>query len=169
MDPTHTKTHFDQTSLKDCIQCGECASVCPRHRFDPEFNPRKWMSRLRNAGTKDLIHDRSLWSCMKCFRCADVCRRMMSPAEELMKMRRIVMGSAIYTDEATRHAQAFIDDIRAVGKLNEAFLPLKTLQFKVYKLLPLTARMIARGKLPPLKTRPIDRIESLQSIFRSFS
>lgn len=169
MRQTRNENGFDQTSLQDCIQCGECTSVCPRHRFDSRFNPRKWMSRLRNVAIADLLHDRSLWSCMKCFRCADVCRRLRSPAEELMKARRIVMKAAIYSDPATRHAQAFVDDIRATGKLNEAFLPLKTLHFKVVKMLPMTARMFVKGKLPPLKMERVDQFASLESIFRDFA
>ena len=114
---------FDRESLADCIQCGECTSVCPRHRFDPGFNPRKWMSRPQNVPLQDLIEDRSIWSCLKCFRCPDKCRRLRSPAEELMKMRRIMMQYGSYRNTATRHADAFIHDIRSTGKLDEAFLP----------------------------------------------
>jgi heterodisulfide reductase subunit C len=159
---------FDRESLADCIQCGECTSVCPRHRFDPGFNPRKWMSRLQNVPLQDLIEDRSIWSCLKCFRCADKCRRLRSPAEELMKMRRIMMQYGSYRNTATRHADAFIHDIRSTGKLDEAFLPLKTLQFKIYKLLPMAARMLMKGKLPPLKPERIEQHESLEQIFSDF-
>ncbi len=169
MHQSKTDSRFDPASLQDCIQCGECASVCPRHRFDPRFNPRKWMSRLRNADIQDLVRDRSLWSCMKCFRCAAVCRRSMSPAEELMKMRRVIMGKDLYRDAATRHARAFVADIRTTGKLNEAFLPLKTLHFKLYKMLPLAARMVLKGKLPPLRVEKVDQFASLKSIFDSFA
>lgn len=168
-DRMTTEHVFDQASLTDCIQCGECASACPRHRFDPKFNPRKWMSRLQNVPLSDLLNDRSIWSCMKCFRCADVCRRLRSPAEELMKMRRIIMKEKRYADEATRHAMAFVDDIRSAGKLDEAFLPLKTLNYKIYKLLPMTARMVVHGKLPPLKVEKIDQFESLEQICKDFS
>lgn len=163
------KTFFDQDSLKDCVQCGECTSTCPRHRFDTRFNPRKWMSRFRNVNVEDLMEDRSLWSCMKCFRCADVCRRQMSPAEELMKMRRLVMKKTLYKDAATRHAQAFIDNIGATGKLNEAFLPLKTLHFRLLQMVPMTLRMISKGKVPPLRVEKVDQLNSLKSIFRDFA
>lgn len=168
MQKEEPENRFDSADLNDCVQCGECASVCPRHRFDQRFNPRKWMSRLRNVDGQHLLHDRSLWACMKCYRCADICRRSLSPAEELMKMRRLVMARKAYQDEATRHAQTFVNDIRTTGKLNEAFLPLRTLRLKLYKLLPLTLRMIQKGKMPPMRVENVEQMASLKAVFRHF-
>lgn len=86
-----------------------------------------------------------------------------------MKARRIMMTAGSYRDPATRHAQAFVDDIHATGKLNEAFLPLKTLHFKVVKMLPMTVRMLVKGKLPPLQMQKVDQFDSLERIFQDFA
>lgn len=83
-------------------------------------------------------------------------------------MRRVIMAQRLYSDEATRHAQAFVDDIRTTGKLNEAFLPLKTLHFKLVKMLPLMVRMLVKGRIPPLRVKQVDKLASLQSIFDRF-
>lgn len=155
--------------VADCIQCGECTSSCPRHRFDPAFNPRRWMGRLRLLPLDTLTQDRSAWACLKCFRCASVCRRKLSVGDELIKVRQEVMRSQLYSDPATRHTKAFLDDIRKTGKLDEAFLPLKTLHHKVVKLTPLTLRVLMKGKMPKLMPKKIAGLQSLRDLYDQFA
>ena len=78
------------------------------------------------------------------------------------------MSEKLYSNEATRHAKALYDDVKRKGKLDEAWLPLKTLHFKLYKLIPMTIKMFLKRKIPILFLKRIEKYDSLKDLYDKF-
>ncbi|MCS7203467.1 MAG: 4Fe-4S dicluster domain-containing protein [Thermodesulfovibrio sp.] len=74
--------------LKECIQCGKCASTCPMALAGLEF----FIKRIIHAATLGLrdilIEDPSVWACQSCNRCVEICPMDVKPYEIIQAVRR---------------------------------------------------------------------------------
>ncbi len=72
--------------LGNCIQCGECGSVCPVGRVSPDVSPRKALCRL--ALDESRSQDREeLWLCLTCYACDEVCPQGIELVDTLLLVR----------------------------------------------------------------------------------
>ncbi len=76
------------SSLKECMQCGECTVVCTISPEDMPF-PRKEII-WAGWGLKDkLIGNPDIWLCHQCGDCSTHCPRGINPADILSALRQI--------------------------------------------------------------------------------
>ncbi len=74
--------------LKECIQCGKCASTCPMALSGLEFYIKR-IIHAANLGLRDiLLEDSSVWGCQSCNRCVEICPMDVKPYEVIQAVRR---------------------------------------------------------------------------------
>jgi Fe-S oxidoreductase len=73
----------DGTRIRNCIQCGTCAGICP-FGFWMEFTPRKMIAALRAGLFEQVIDSETVWMCVSCFACEETCPQEIPLATTLM-------------------------------------------------------------------------------------
>ena len=77
---------FSETSLKQCMQCGNCSAICDLSPKENPF-PRKEMI-WASWGLKDkLIGNVDVWLCHQCGECSTYCPRDVNPGDVLSGIR----------------------------------------------------------------------------------
>jgi len=77
----------DGIKVRDCIQCGMCAGVCP-HGYAMDYAPRRMISALRAGRLDDLFRSDSIWLCVACFNCSFRCPSGIPLADRLIPLVR---------------------------------------------------------------------------------
>lgn len=79
---------FGADELKECIQCGKCASTCPMALAGLDFFVKR-IIHAATLGLKDiLLEDSSVWGCQSCNRCVEICPMDIKPYEVIQAVRR---------------------------------------------------------------------------------
>lgn len=74
--------------IRECIQCGKCASTCPLALAGLEFFVKR-VVHAGNLGLRDiLLEDPSVWACQSCNRCVEICPMKINPYEVILAVRR---------------------------------------------------------------------------------
>ncbi|WP_206202393.1 4Fe-4S dicluster domain-containing protein [Thermodesulfobacterium sp. TA1] len=75
--------------LRECIQCGRCASTCPMALAGLEY----FIKRIVHAsilGLREIfMEDSSVWGCQSCNRCVEICPMDIKPYELIQAIRRV--------------------------------------------------------------------------------
>lgn len=165
----------------DCILCGACASECESltinadtflepfmftkaYRFAADSRDAQpvehWLPALQNG----------LWNCVACMQCISKCPKGVLPAEHIQRLREITIQNGKTDNKGARHALAFYNDTKKLGRLHELTLPIKTegLMANV-KRIPFALRILKKGKLKPLPLQhPLAKIGDIKKIYVKF-
>jgi succinate dehydrogenase / fumarate reductase iron-sulfur subunit len=160
----------------ECILCGSCASECNKCTADSSdfLDPfvfakaRKFVSDSRDkdpvAHLEPAVRE-GLWKCMNCQECATKCPKGLNPAEDIEKLRIATFKKKLPRNAGSEHAQAFYDDVKDTGRLDEGKLAFQTEGLKAAFRIPIAYRLVRAGKLAPLeKAEPIPEIEKVRTI-----
>lgn len=60
-------------SLKYCMQCSLCSSVCPVARVVSGFNPRRMLWEVFLGLENDVASNENVWLCLGCHLCLEAC------------------------------------------------------------------------------------------------
>lgn len=149
-------------NLNRCYQCSMCSDGCPV-AYAMDYYPNQ-VIRMVRLGMKDkVLQSSTIWLCASCETCATRC-----PNEiDIVRLMDVLRGESVKegikspVDKIYRFHQAFIEQIRKRGRVDEARLmisyELKTGEFlsmdKMRELLGLALQMLRKGKikLPSLK------------------
>lgn len=163
------KDSFSQVNMvSNCIMCGACYSDCTAMVENPDFfgpaalakayrfvsDPREGKKTER---LKQLSEKNGIWDCTRCGMCVDACPKGVAPMEAIVKLRHLAMQSRVTGNAGARHAMAFKSDIATWGMLNEPFMLLKTLRFRIVSQIGNAWNLIRKGKVPnplPFHERP---------------
>lgn len=160
----------------ECILCGSCVSECSKCTLDSgdfldPFVFAKAQKFVADSRDKDPVAHLEpavrggLWSCMNCQECATKCPKGLNPAEDIEKLRIAAFRKKLPRNAGADHAQAFYDDIKETGRLDEAKLAYKTEGLKAAFRIPVAYRLVRAGKLAPLeKVEAIPEIEKVRTI-----
>ncbi|MCL5263807.1 MAG: succinate dehydrogenase iron-sulfur subunit [Chloroflexi bacterium] len=173
VDPSTTEDVI-RNSL--CILCACCHTDCNVAELEPGFvgpaalaKGQRYVADTRDGATderlKSLSEPHGLWECARCFACTQVCPKGVDPRESIRRIGHLAYERGIRSDEGIKHAQAFLDSVKASGRLNEATLPLKTKGLGVVGMTPMALQMFLKGKVPFPIQRPVPDMEEIRKIF----
>lgn len=160
----------------ECILCGACASECNKSNADSSdfldpFIFTKAQKFVADSRDKDaLAHlapavQEGLWKCFNCQECTTKCPKGLSPAEDIEKLRIATFKKKMSSNAGSDHAQAFYDDVRDTGRLDETKLGFKTEGVKSALRIPFAYRLMRKGKLAPFeKVEVIPEIGKVRTI-----
>ncbi|WP_298267192.1 succinate dehydrogenase/fumarate reductase iron-sulfur subunit [Geobacter sp.] len=164
-------------AASDCILCGSCYSECSMMGVNRRYiSPPVLLKAFRmNNDTRDTLGcerlrevtaDNGLWDCTHCHRCTEHCTKKIPIMDGIHRLREEAFERGMTQSEGARHARAFYDDIRDLGRLKEVTLPLRTKgMLGSLKMLPLALRMGLKGRRPPLLVKRIPQIERVREIY----
>jgi succinate dehydrogenase / fumarate reductase iron-sulfur subunit len=162
----------------DCILCAACYSECSMMSVNQQYvSPPVLLKAFRmNNDTRDtlsverlkkLTEDHGLWDCTHCYRCVEHCTKKIPIMDGIHRLREEAFECKMTDSEGAKHAQAFFDDIRDVGRLKEVTLPLRTKgMIGSLGMIPLAVRMGLKGRTPPIAMRPIPGIKWVRDLYR---
>lgn len=112
-----------------CIACAACYSACPMVEADPAFPGPMALAKLyrfvvdpRDGATQQRltsIQPGGLWLCLRCHLCTEACPKDVRPSERIMDLKEMALAAQGATENGSRHALAFKENIRERGLLNE--------------------------------------------------
>jgi succinate dehydrogenase / fumarate reductase iron-sulfur subunit len=167
----------------NCIQCGVCYSDCgvtevsasfagppalaKAHRFVTDPRDGKRRERLEK------LVELGLWDCAHAYNCME-CPKHVNPADAIADLRRLSIEEGLTDNLGARHAQAFTQNVRRSGRLNESALIPEIIGYaNVKALLPMApqgAAMALKGKMPaPFLHKKVDNYDDVRSIYAAFS
>lgn len=162
----------------DCVLCASCYSECSMSKVNPNYiSPPVLLKTFRmNNDTRDchsadrlkvISADHGLWDCTHCYRCVEHCVKNIPIMDGIHRLREETFERKLEKTAGSRHAQAFFDDIRESGRLNEMSLPIRTRGiFGCLGMLPMTLRMAAKKRTPPLFAHRIRKFKQVRELYR---
>ncbi len=159
-----------------CILCACCHTDCNVTEVEPNFigpaalaRAQRCVADARDGATEERIRflngQHGTWECERCYVCTQVCPKGVDPRESIRKLGHTAFELGLTSDQGAKHAQAFLDSVKASGRLNEATLPLKTKGLGVIGMTPMAIRMFLKGKVPFPIQKPVPDVEEIRKIF----
>ena len=130
-DSTHSPVNNWAThQVELCYQCGKCTAGCPRsERMD--VSPTRLIRWLQTGNQERALSAQSIWDCVSCQTCSARCPQGVDCASILDALRQMAVTGDTVAPARRRivaFQQAFLDNIRRNGRLNELEL---TASFKL--------------------------------------
>jgi succinate dehydrogenase / fumarate reductase, iron-sulfur subunit len=119
-----------------CIACAACYSACPAVEADPGFPGPMALAKLyrfvvdpRDTATENrllAIQPGGLWTCLRCHLCTEACPKDVRPSERIRDLKEMAIAVQGATENGSRHAVGFKENVRERGILTEAKLVRQT-------------------------------------------
>jgi succinate dehydrogenase / fumarate reductase, iron-sulfur subunit len=147
LDPDHPMPEGRETAMTPaqvekfketprCIACAACYSACPAVEADPEFPGPMALAKLYRfvVDPRDTAHDlrlqriqpAGLWLCLRCHLCTAACPKDVRPSERIRDLKEMAIEVQGATENGSRHAVGFKENIRERGLLSEMKLVRQT-------------------------------------------
>ena len=161
-----------------CIACAACYSACPAVEADPEFPGPMALAKLyrfvvdpRDDDSKNRlvrIQPNGLWLCLRCHLCTEACPKDVRPSERIRDLKEMAVAAGGASENGSRHAVGFKENIGEAGVLNEFKLVRQTYgPVDLLMQVPQGLR-IARKKREILKKpEPIEGVEEVRAIYKA--
>jgi succinate dehydrogenase / fumarate reductase, iron-sulfur subunit len=119
-----------------CIACAACFSACPAVEADAGFPGPMALAKLyrfvvdpRDTAQQDRllrIQPAGLWTCLRCHLCTEACPKDVRPSERIRDLKEMAIRVQGATENGSRHAVGFKENIRERGLLHESKLVRQT-------------------------------------------
>jgi len=149
-----------------CLSCGTCSSACQVFSVNPAYNPRMLIQQAVLGLRNTVLDSDMIWLCARCQSCIEKCPKGIRPGDIITAIRHIALKEGRSDSKGKRHALFFKNSILKTGKINEMILPIVTLGPGIVSQVPQSIRMLAKGKLPPLRPKRIDGIDDIRQLNR---
>ncbi len=147
LDPRHPMPEGKETAMTPaqverfhetprCIACAACYSACPAVEADVGFPGPMALAKLyrfvvdpRDTATQDRllrIQPAGLWTCLRCHLCTEACPKDVRPSERIRDLKEMAIHAQGATENGSRHAVGFKENIRERGLLQESKLVRQT-------------------------------------------
>jgi heterodisulfide reductase subunit C len=160
--------------VRSCYQCGKCTAGCPLSQ-EMDIKPNQIL-RLLQAGRagyeKEILSSQTIWLCLACDTCSSRCPQEIPLSAVMDALRQESLRQKLVHPKAKHILQfheAFLNEIRRDGKLNELELTLdyKMKSMALFQDVQNAPSMFLKGKIALLRKRVKNR-QSIQRIFRQF-
>jgi succinate dehydrogenase / fumarate reductase iron-sulfur subunit len=181
---TQTPEQFlDIDPSTTCILCAACYSDCNVLEVDPSFVGPASLAKAHRFifDSRDVAGDQRLreisqptgvWDCTHCGECSTRCPTETKPLERIEEIRVKAMAEGHHGNAGARHILGFRETVGKRGRLDENYLPLRSVGFfnlpGLLSVMPVGLRMMLRGKNPPLLPHSIDNPDEVKKIFARF-
>lgn len=124
MIAAETTTSIEQLARTDvslCYQCGKCSAGCPMGDH-MDVLPNQLIRLVQLGRTDKAMSAQSIWMCVSCQTCTTRCPKSVDCAavmDALREMSAATGTSARAQGRTVVFQQAFLDNIRRNGRLNE--------------------------------------------------
>ena len=154
--------------MRDCYQCGKCSAGCPVAEH-MDVLPSQLVRLVQLGRIEKAIGAEAIWQCVSCLTCSTRCPQEVDCAGVIDALRQLSIAAGAVAPARRRtllFQQAFLDNVRRHGRLNELELVgmFKTKALAQDGSLPmflkdalLAPKMLKRGKLRLTRQRSKDR------------
>ena len=137
--------------------------------YDPSFNVRRLVARVKLGLREDVLSDEALWACTRCFACVARCPKNVQPGEIVEALRSIALKEH-RQGAGPRHAVAFADSVRDNGRISEARVTIESIGLSgLARQGALPVRMALRGKSPSLRRHRLRSISEIRALLEEES
>ncbi|HWU36520.1 MAG TPA: (Fe-S)-binding protein, partial [Candidatus Acidoferrum sp.] len=77
-------------ALYQCLECGKCASSCPRRLAGKEYSPRLLAHKVVAEREDENFIDTAVWECLTCGMCAERCPSGVDFSRFILEMRELL-------------------------------------------------------------------------------
>lgn len=174
LDPSFTRwvaTVPGGESIRECIQCGTCSSICPLSVY-MDITPRRLIA-MTDAGFKEeVLSSFTIWLCSSCYSCAVNCPKEIKITDVMyaFKRRAIEEGYSPSRKFAIPIlARAFANMVKKNGRATESRLVM-TLAWKagisrLLSMMPLGLKLMRTGRMGFAKEKVRNR-KQIKKIFQ---
>ncbi|HYA58181.1 MAG TPA: succinate dehydrogenase/fumarate reductase iron-sulfur subunit [Thermoplasmata archaeon] len=159
-----------------CIACAACFSACPAVEVDPEFPGPMALAKLYRytVDPRDQAHQErllriqpgGLWLCLRCHLCTESCPKDVRPSERIRDLKEMAIAVQGATEQGSRHAFYFKENLKDGGLLNEMKLARQTYGlFGLVKELPQGVRIMRKKPEMRKKPHPIEGADEVRKIY----
>jgi heterodisulfide reductase subunit C len=157
VQPENPVEQIAHTNVSHCYQCGKCSAGCPMGEH-MDVLPNQLIRLVQLGRTDKAMRAESIWLCVSCQTCSTRCPKSVDCAGIMDALRELTARDGNTATQQVRTVvfqQAFLDNIRRNGRLNELELVawFKTKAFTkdfsvpmLFKDAMLGPKMMQRGK-----------------------
>jgi heterodisulfide reductase subunit C len=112
---------LSHTQIAQCYQCGKCTAGCPM-AGQMDSPPTRLMRLLQLGDVEGALRAQSIWQCVSCQTCSARCPKQVDCAGVMDALRQLAYQRGRVSPAQRRTVifqQAFLDNIRRYGRLNE--------------------------------------------------
>ena len=137
--------------------------------YEPSFNVRRLIARVKLGLREDVLSDEALWTCTRCFACVARCPKDVQPGEIVEALRALALDEG-RQGPGPRHARAFADSIADGGRIHEARVTVRSVGLAgLARQGPLAVKMAMRGKAPALRRHRLRSQSEIQALLQEES
>jgi succinate dehydrogenase / fumarate reductase iron-sulfur subunit len=165
-----------------CILCASCYSDCNVLGVDGQFvgpaalaKAHRFIFDSRDATTSERLQEISkktgVWDCTHCGECSTRCPTETKPLERIEEIRTKAMTEGPCRNAGARHVLGFRETVGKRGRLDENYLPVRSVGFNpigLLSIMPVGLRMLIRRKNPPIIPHSIEKVDEVKRIFARF-
>ncbi len=174
LDPSFTRwvaTVPGGETIRECIQCGTCSSICPLSVY-MDLTPRRLIAMADSGFKQEVLSSFTIWLCASCYSCAVNCPKEIKLTDVMYAFKRRAIEEGILPSRKFAIpilARAFANMVRKNGRTSESRLVL-TLAWKagiarLFSMMPLGWRLLRTGRMRLTRERVQNR-KQVKNIFQ---
>ncbi len=91
MKETRLDTIIREKNLYQCLECGKCATSCPRCMSGKEYSPRLLAHKIIAEREDETFIENAVWECLTCDLCSERCPSGVDFSGFILDMRALLM------------------------------------------------------------------------------